>query len=677
MAYTTLDASYSSPLTLTTGTYYISADVDMTNIDLTKRKIVFDLSNGDIVLKRNGDVSFNNVHEIDTIPSGTNQIYYTVKDDDTIGETIIDSSGSPSAIGGQLADNIIAGFVDLRYMEIRWGSTQFIKFSSTPGHYLGYLTFKNCSYSLVTDNYVIMNTGYSTVTQLHNFTFKSTDGNSLTGATGFLSFNCRTSVHDIIITGANTTISTGIITETLYGGSTLQRYNIKIINSNVGYGYRTGDVRRLTFNTAGDFLNCHCNIAVYTGDRGYFTVKNCLFDGSVSTIGGFGTNTTGARAYWWLKAYNCVFDNCINAIYDKATHISHTFVAYADDCIFTNNYRTCYRYFGNILLNIHTANNCGFYNNTFNQVLNNFNPINANPQFINAQYGCTIKHVFPLPDGYFVGNIVDYEQRGSNTFDALLIDETQYTATGKEYEGTDYITPGINYQVEEFHSPNNKMSIDVNLPKIEMNVECNQEQHLNVDVVLPMIETNVECNQEQQLSLDVTLPYIEINVECSQVDNVTLDVTLPNIAFEVDLNQDNNLNIDVVLPKIQVDILTWVEQQGEQLITKIIKQVCLLIESISVANGYNLNFGPCNIEDRTLTTGFDAYAIVTWTLEENNDYEGIVQSSTNKLKLNINLRVPLLTEETNPNFAIRSQLYKGLDDIKMLFGRNQNLQLNI
>lgn len=79
-------------------------------------------------------------------------------------------------------------------------------------------------------------------------------------------------------------------------------------------------------------------------------------------------------------------------------------------------------------------------------------PIDADPQLGNLPGGSVITAGYYLPDGYAVGNLSDYEKQGSDTFNNLGIDETLYTATGYEYSGTDKVTPGVNYKLSTFAS---------------------------------------------------------------------------------------------------------------------------------------------------------------------------------------------------------------------------------
>lgn len=111
--------------------------------------------------------------------------------------------------------------------------------------------------------------------------------------------------------------------------------------------------------------------------------------------------------------------------------------------------------------------------------------------------------------------------------------------------------------------------------------------------------------------------------------------------------------------------------------TTITNKIYTLIEAMSAPN-YYLDWGAVNIKDRALETTYEAYAKVGWDNETNFDVEnGVVQSGfSNYLDFTINIRVPITTETASPNYSIRPQLYKGLEDLKKLFGNNPCLGLS-
>lgn len=88
---------------------------------------------------------------------------------------------------------------------------------------------------------------------------------------------------------------------------------------------------------------------------------------------------------------------------------------------------------------------------------------------------------------------------------------------------------------------------------------------------------------------------------------------------------------------------------------------------------YLLNWAPCNIEDRALESiDYGAYACVYCNFEENNDLNF---TFANRISTKINIRVPNDIISDNSNFYNRLQLYKGLEDLKQLLGKNNPLDL--
>lgn len=107
------------------------------------------------------------------------------------------------------------------------------------------------------------------------------------------------------------------------------------------------------------------------------------------------------------------------------------------------------------------------------------------------------------------------------------------------------------------------------------------------------------------------------------------------------------------------------------LITETIEGIRDLIEGMSIPNGYSLNWGDIDKEDWAIhnLSIYNAFAVVKWNGETNlNDTTGVSQSSySNYQNFIINIRIPLTIEMNNPNYDIRPQLYKGLEDLKKVF----------
>lgn len=116
------------------------------------------------------------------------------------------------------------------------------------------------------------------------------------------------------------------------------------------------------------------------------------------------------------------------------------------------------------------------------------------------------------------------------------------------------------------------------------------------------------------------------------------------------------------------------------IITTIEIQIKTLIESMSVAGGYLLDWAPINFEDRALEdSGYNAFACLYWDGEENlDDPEGLhFQAYYNVDDYIIEVRCPLTSESSNPKFDIRQRLQLALSDLKKVFGTYSSLNGNV
>jgi hypothetical protein len=108
---------------------------------------------------------------------------------------------------------------------------------------------------------------------------------------------------------------------------------------------------------------------------------------------------------------------------------------------------------------------------------------------------------------------------------------------------------------------------------------------------------------------------------------------------------------------------------------KIETAMAALITGMKTVNGFNFNWSLTDEED--ISIGAFPRAIINPTdsladKETNMDTLAGVgsQDYTNEVLFTILVIGELDTPSTNPNFAIRSNLRKALDDLKMLFGAN-------
>lgn len=432
MAYTTLNASYSSTLTLTAGTYYMSA-----NVDMNSNTLVFDCSGGDIILKRNGDVSFTECATISTTNSdATHKVYYTVKDDDTIGEAITGSSGSPSASGGCLTTTQVNANVTIIWWEIRWANNkQFLYHKPVTTFKLrtfSHITWKNSTYSSVNVIYADIWAAGGVNGYTDYIHFDNT--NTISGTAGLL-VQLNNPVDNCFIQNANAPDNTVIYKNTFYDTAGTKSFTNIHIEGSSNYGMLVQDITRTV-----NFINCDAKLAVYTTSgsiTAYF--KNCLFRSSGNGIVNYnGTNT--------IHVQNCIFKGCTTAIYETAGTLT---VGGIINSIFDSNTAIFYNTTG-------TATYTGIYNNTSTTGLTSGTGcITANPSFGNYNASAVIDTdfgIYGFSNGY-VATAAQYQQTGSDTYNNLSIDETYYSPDGIARLGTDKVNPGVNYKFTSFAQP--------------------------------------------------------------------------------------------------------------------------------------------------------------------------------------------------------------------------------
>ena len=115
---------------------------------------------------------------------------------------------------------------------------------------------------------------------------------------------------------------------------------------------------------------------------------------------------------------------------------------------------------------------------------------------------------------------------------------------------------------------------------------------------------------------------------------------------------------------------------AEPIISLIEQEIETFLESLSVADGYRLNWAPVNYEDRALECDdYNCFAVVYWNNEENHDDVNMVHANaySNKSSYTIECRVPLIAESNIPKFDGRKLLYSAQEDIKKVFGKYPSL----
>ena len=116
---------------------------------------------------------------------------------------------------------------------------------------------------------------------------------------------------------------------------------------------------------------------------------------------------------------------------------------------------------------------------------------------------------------------------------------------------------------------------------------------------------------------------------------------------------------------------------ADPIISLIEQEIEALLEGLTVAGGYRLNWAPVNYEDRALenNSSYGCFACVYFKSEENHDDVNMVHASaySNKATYTIECRVQLTSESTKPKFDARKRLYLAQEDIKKVFGTYPSL----
>jgi hypothetical protein len=440
MAYTLL-ADFTGNTTLTAGTYWMPYDINCNGYTLT-----FNCVDGPIIIKRAGDYSFAFTSTVNTTNStSVNKVYWTVKDDDTIGEIIDGSTGSPTKAGGVFNSIYNVGFYftygfTATNWEIRYAlNKQLIILSTTTTLSFTFITWKYCDYSISLIIPVVHLATSVPSNSIHDLIFDNT--NTLIN-TPLLTTYCIDNLYNIYVQSANTTgavvnisctgASSNLSAKTvsyinIYNSNTsttatglagvLFAYTrwfptIKYCNTMIDFRTNTGNDSNQTANPIECCVFNHgyypCRIGTGFASN-IITLKNCLFTGlSYTAI----TNPRSSAAT--LSLTNCCFNN--------VTLIKTTFSV-------TSTYN-------------------GYYNSGETGITRGTGDFTADPVLTGYDKRATLDSTWATygpADGYFA-SATAYQNTGSDTYDALSIDETLYSPCGCKRLGTEKVNPGLYYK---------------------------------------------------------------------------------------------------------------------------------------------------------------------------------------------------------------------------------------
>lgn len=316
---------------LTAGTYLLSGNRNCNNFTLT-----YNCAAGDIVIKRSGDYYFTNVGVVNTTNSdSTHKVYWTVKNDDTIGEVVEGSTGVPAVLGGSYNNGTVIGNYNLRfkYWEVRWVDNKpFLNMAPTNSYYrdVQYITFKNCSWSSVTVLDFTNNAASYGTSNASNVTkyFNCDNTNSLTGTSIFLHYSSQQALNYVYVANSNSSnpmIKTGYLVAAVATPANTLNY-LNITNLGSGYAYYNSD-NRTTLAAPLTFKHSKFNGGIYSqhpsGTVAAMQFRNCVI---INKGAQRASNTT----YIYYNYFNCIFKDCSYAINGFSTSV----IVALRNCIF-------------------------------------------------------------------------------------------------------------------------------------------------------------------------------------------------------------------------------------------------------------------------------------------------------------------------------------------------------
>lgn len=422
MAYTTKGGNLAGHETWTAGTYYLSSGVNLNGFNLT-----LNAAGGDIYIKCASHIVAFTIAASCTFStsntSSTNRIYISSMNDNTIGEEIVGSSGSPARGDYYQALDINADSVtvNLSYVEIRYShntvdgrgvlvNTPSAIQASTSITY-NYVSLYDCGCGDVVKDCAFIGT-YNTVNRIASFTLNNIfiDSSCVSTDRGYaiLCYTSAPSITNVCIEAeCFAGIYIGFITTTT-SSATINNFSVRNYRL-FGIDMDLGDNNSRTIY----IKNC---TAIAKDASAYYGIRSCNYGPGLLTA---------------------IISNCIAT----GGQWGYEFNAASGP--------------ENV-----TLNNCGAYGYTTARtrlqngaLCTDNNPINADPQLGNLPASCVIDtDNCPFSDGVAVRNLINYEKMGSDTYTNLSIDPAIYSATGKRYSGSDMVTPGIQYALEKFQS---------------------------------------------------------------------------------------------------------------------------------------------------------------------------------------------------------------------------------
>lgn len=406
--YTTVSGGTISGYDFLSGTYYVTGDLQMDDSENPAN-----IAPG-VVIKIAEGVNFlqfyNGVHSdanaVDCYATAANPAYITSENDNTVGETIFGSSGSPT--------------------QGDWGFCIHVPNNDNNDVYISNLIVRYAE----SDKGIITN----------NVSTDSSSDNRIV-INGLRLESCGTP--------ASLSYHVGLVGRYRYANTRSSRCSLNrvyidsscdIKDSTYGHAIMIGN--ESTHNLSNSYIGSDAEGFFFYNQYGAssITVQNCVFEGCYRGVVAY----SNAGDYT-ITVRNCVFDGCTaQGVYAYGTLVGNVISVY--DSIF----ESCATALASSTNPSAPSYNCGFYNNTSNGGETKTSPIYSDPQFTVAPTHSAFASDNIIPNGYVVGNRSDYRYSGSDTYNNLSIDESKYSATGYEDNGTDNVTPGIMYEWSAF-----------------------------------------------------------------------------------------------------------------------------------------------------------------------------------------------------------------------------------
>lgn len=416
--YTTVGGTLTADTVWTAGTYYVTSTVNLSTYTLT-----LDAEDGAIYIKVKSGSTLDAIRQNDTGNLTTantgfgRRVIFTSENDDIRGEIISGSSGTPAKQDWRrplINSTTFANITDLAYVETHYGT-----FLGNGG----FFDFRQDSAKVVSLNYIwIFNcqaaAGAARATIFHTLSSDISVANSFSGSNIYVdsSNDSGANIYGIVGWGPRSVVSSSLV-------NAYFAYDNSAASSLDAVGYFVGSV-----NLSGASTHIATNV-VFTADIDVV---------STYRVTGYGTGT--------YVTFNRCVSLCAVDVYHFAVFNATAIVTCSDSVVYGNGTDSgLLNVGGSVVLNSFATGNVAI--RIFGGVDEDNNKILGDPLFGNLPSGATIADTFIIPDGFAIGNLLEYRYQGSDSYENLGLDATTTSATGYRDLRVDEITPGIQYDL--------------------------------------------------------------------------------------------------------------------------------------------------------------------------------------------------------------------------------------